>query len=392
MAAASAIGVSLGSVVFFASSFSLLSSAVSAEFGWRAADMAYAAAIFLGGQALTLPLWGWLIDRFGTRRMAAAGIALFAVSLVVLSRAASLTGFYLAFALMSVVSGPTNVVSYARVISLWFTGRRGLALGAVAGAQAGGSVLLPLAMQWSIATGGWSEGLLALAALEIVVCCAVVLPFVKDPPGGGGSRREAARADEAPVDGQGRAFLRSPVFWGLMLCFAIAGLTFYAITTHMVFILGWTSGILPREAARVLAAGGAAVLLGRLACGFLLDKMSPPVVAIGLYLLAALAAGLFAWGTSYAVALCAAVLLGFNAGGEGDLMPYLAGRYFGLRSVARVLGWFIAAFFTGAIAGTVLLPMQAAAWGTAQAPLLALVAMQVIAVGIFARLAYLARG
>lgn len=381
------MGVALGSVVFFASSFSLLSAAVSAQFGWRAADTAYAAAIFLGGQALTLPLWGRLIDRFGTRRMAAAGITLFAVSLVVLSRVDTLAGFYLAFALMSVVSGPTNVVSYARVVSLWFSGRRGMALGAVAAAQAGGSVLLALGMQWFIATVGWPDGLLALAGLELVVCCAVVLPFIKDPPAGARSRGDTVTAGAAPAAGQARAVLRDPVFWGLMLCFAIAGLTFYAITTHMVFILGWTAGILPREAAQVIAAGGAAILLGRLACGFLLDKVSPPLVAIGLYLLAAVAAGLFAWGTSYAVALCAAVLLGFNAGGEGDLMPYLAGRYFGLGSVARVLGWFIAAFFAGAIAGTVLLPLLAAAWGTVKAPLLALVAMQGIAVGIFAYLA-----
>ena len=34
-----------------------------------------------------------------------------------------------------------------------------------------------------------------------------------------------------------------------------------------------------------------------------------------------------------------------SVGGESDLMPYLAGRYFGTRSLSTVFGWFLAAFF-----------------------------------------------
>lgn len=388
MAAASAAGVAVGSIVFFGSSFSLLAAALSAEFGWLTADTSYGAAIFLAGQALTLPLWGRLIDRYGTRAMAVLGLALFSVALVVLSRTSSLMGFYLGFALLSVVSVPTNVVSYARVISLWFSRRRGMALGSVAAAQAAGGSLLPLAMQWFIATSGWSRGLLALAALEMLVCLVVVLPFVKDPPADWREREQTRDHEQqavvAPAGIRLAALLRSPLFWALASCFAIAGLTVYSITVHMVFILARTSGALPREAAQVLAAGGASLLVGRLACGFLLDKLRAPVVAIGMCLLAALAAGLFAWGTTHAVALCAAVLLGLHAGGESDLMPYMAGRYFGLQSVARVLGWFIAAFFTGAIAGTILLPRLAVWFGSVKTPLLALVVLQCLAAGILA--------
>jgi hypothetical protein len=41
----------------------------------------------------------------------------------------------------------------------------------------------------------------------------------------------------------------------------------------------------------------------------------------------------------------ATILNGLAVGGDSDLMPYLASRYFGTRAVSRILGWLLFGLF-----------------------------------------------
>lgn len=142
--------------------FALLASAWARQFGWSQPDLANAATIFLLVQTAMYPVCGWMLDRWGSRKVATGSIALFAISLILLSQIGhSLTQMYLAFGLVSLVSAGTNVVSYARAIALWFDRRRGLALGLAASAQAVGSFLIPILAQKIIAQSGWSAALLS---------------------------------------------------------------------------------------------------------------------------------------------------------------------------------------------------------------------------------------
>jgi len=49
--------------------------------------------------------------------------------------------------------------------------------------------------------------------------------------------------------------------------------------------------------------------------------------------------------------LLAAALLGLAAGAEGDLMPFLVSRYFGMRSMAEIYGCMFGAFTLGNATG-----------------------------------------
>ena len=72
-----------------------------------------------------------------------------------------------------------------------------------------------------------------------------------------------------------------------------------------------------------------------------------------------------------------------SAGGEGDLLPYLAGRYFGARAVSKVFGWFLCAYFAGAAIGPVAFA-QASAWFQGPTtPLYTMAALQVLPVLLF---------
>lgn len=387
----SGIGIAFGSSVFMAAGFALLASAWARQFGWTQSDLAKAATVFLLVQTAMYPVCGWMLDRWGSRKVAMGSIALFAIALVLLSQIEnSLTQMYLAFGLVSLVSAGTNVVSYARAIALWFDRRRGLALGLAASAQAIGSFLIPILAQKIITQSGWSAALLSLAVFELFVCLPLVALLVKDSPASCGlspNRAEPAEAiatakrDVAGMDIHD--IIRTATFWKLAVCFAIMGMSLYAIAANIVFILTETAGMALAGVAMIQAVSGIAVLFGRVGFGYLLDKLQAPIVGILTIMLAAACYGMYATTTIPALLFVAAALGGIAVGGETDLMPYLASRYFGTRAVSKTFGWFLSAFFIGAAIGPIAFAQLSAAYNGAVVPLIMLAALQLVPAALF---------
>ncbi|MEW6645413.1 MAG: MFS transporter [Pseudomonadota bacterium] len=386
------VGIAFGSAPFFAAGFALLAAGMAHDFGWTQPQVAQAATIFLLLQTITYPICGWPLDRFGSRRFAVASIVMFAVALVLLSQVGSLIQFYLAFALIGLVSAGTNVLSYARALALWFNRKRGLALGFAASAQAVGAFLIPIVGQKIIAEHGWSVALLVLAAIEIVVCLPLVAWLVKDSPAPYGLQPDgvapaaatgAAPSGDAEFGMDVGAIVRTTTFWKLAVAFAMIGMSFYAIAPNVVYILTKTAGMSHGEIAKIQAVVGIAVLFGRIGFGYLLDRVHAPVVGVMTVAMSACCALVYATQTAPNIILLAAIMSGFALGGETDLLPYLASRYFGTESVSRIFGWFLFAFFLGATVGPMAFAWVSAACDSVVVPLVILAALQVIPALLF---------
>ena len=380
VAGGSAIGVAFGSAPFFSAAWALLGVSWTAAFGWSAHELAMGATLFLAAQVAAFPVSGWLLDRLGSRRVACASIALFGGLLIALSRMdGSLPVFYALAALLGLAGAATNFIAYARVISTWFDRRRGLAIGLVASSQAVGLVAIPFATQGLAEAQGWPGPLLALGCFELLVCLPAVWLLVEERPAAPGV---PARHPEGP---QWAAILRSPVFWKLLACISLEGLAIYAILPNTVLILGQTAGLGAHEVAGVVSLAGAAFLVGRVGFGALLDRM--PARGLFILLLGLLACGLllYAFAGSINMVRAGALLLGAAGGGQSDLMPYVASRYFGTRSVSTVFGLLLLGFFGGAAAGPVLFVSAADSAGVVGA-LVALAALQVVPAALFATL------
>ncbi|MPZ45683.1 MAG: hypothetical protein GEV05_20280 [Betaproteobacteria bacterium] len=67
------------------------------ERGWSKTALAGAAAMKSTETAVLGPVLGWMVDRFGARDIVRAGIVLFGIGFMLLSRIETLTGFYGAF-------------------------------------------------------------------------------------------------------------------------------------------------------------------------------------------------------------------------------------------------------------------------------------------------------
>ena len=83
-------------------SFSAYVLPLQAEFGWSRTILASAFALIRLESGLLGPLQGWLIDRFGPRKVMTVGNGLFAIGFLLFGRTTSLTTFYVALAIIAI--------------------------------------------------------------------------------------------------------------------------------------------------------------------------------------------------------------------------------------------------------------------------------------------------
>jgi hypothetical protein len=96
---------------------------------------------------------------------------------------------------------------------------------------------------------------------------------------------------------------------------------------------------------------GAAVMIGRVGTGYLLDRFFAPYVGALFFGGVAAGVGLFLWGGATLVAFVGAFLIGLSMGAEVDIIPYLIGRYFGLRCFAEIYSVAFGAFVLAGAVG-----------------------------------------
>src|SRR5438067_2036562 len=118
---------------------------------------------------------GPLADRFGSRRLAFAGMILTGLGLAAASTAHSLWEVYAGYGLGVGVGVGCAYVPAVGAVQRWFVRRRGFASGlAVAGIGVGTLVMPPLA-SLLIGSLGWCGAYLALGTLALVLGCSVAL-------------------------------------------------------------------------------------------------------------------------------------------------------------------------------------------------------------------------
>jgi cyanate permease len=123
---------------------------------------------------------------------------------------------------------------------------------------------------------------------------------------------------------------------------------------------------------------GSAVLIGRVGIGYLLDRIFAPRLAALCFTSTAFGIGLL-WLGSTKMAFAGAFLVGFGLGAEVDLIPYLTGRYFGLRAFGKIYSSAFAAFAVAGAFGPLIMGAGFDKTGSYRVPLIAFVAATLLA-------------
>lgn len=346
VAAGSAVGVFFSTLLFY--TFAVFLKPLSAEQGWSREALSSAYGLMAATAAVCAPLWGHLLDRLGTRRIAVPCLALAGCALASLAALTPRPGhLYATFAVLGVAASGTTALPYSRAVSTWFDRRRGTALAVVMSGAAVGGIVHPPAAQALLGLAGWRGAYLVLGGLILAVALPSVLRFV----------RERAATAAGPMSAAGlsvREGLGSRAFWLLVLMVFAGAVVNNAAIVHLAALLT-DRGVPGHQAAIAVSTLGAATLAGRLLTGWLLDRFHAPRVAFAMLVLAALGTFLFASARSFTQGVLAALLIGFGIGGEYDVTPYLLSRYFGLRSLSTLYGLTWTGAGLGAAAGPILL-------------------------------------
>lgn len=256
------VGLNLGAL----SSLSVFLKPVSQEFGWPrgATALAYTIATVTIGVAGVL--WGRLADRYGTRPFVVLGALAQPTALLLLSSLGSLPQFYAFYILLGALGVAAVNVPIIANVGLWFTRRKGTALGVLSAGGPMGQVLVVFLAGHVIVADGWRTAYLMLAVIYAVVSIPLAL-MVRTPP-----LLAAVRSGGGVASADGR-FLPAPlvIAW-LSLASIFCCATMSVPIVHTVAMLT-DRGMPYGEAVRVFLVIMGSGMLGRILLGRLTDYL-----------------------------------------------------------------------------------------------------------------------
>ena len=293
-----------------------------------------------------LPM-GWCADRFGPRRTVIVGGLFFGSGMALAGAVSELWQLYVLYGGLIAVGVGAVWSPLVSTVSRWFVARRGLALGlAVLGSGSGVFFIAPLA-EFLIATAGLRLTYLWLDAISGGLIVLTAFFLVRDPAAHG-LRPYGANADvidsPAPNSGPGGRlsdFLTVPHFWRMTLSFGLwwfAGAIVYIQIIPFLLEKGFTTA----SAATYVTVFGAANCLGRIAFGWLSDRIGSVWSYRAAVLTCAAASSGFAAGDGTTVIAVIVGVLGFGVGGVSAQLTAVSVDLFGTRAAGAMMGTVLA--------------------------------------------------
>ena len=240
------------------------------------------------------------------------------------------------------IQGCSNM-AVATLINNWFYEKKGTATGiALAGTGLFGSVMVPI-VTWVIGAYGWQWGYRLLSAVGVAVLFPVITLFMRARPEEMGLTPYGARPQaEAEEKGQEEEIgftrgqvLKMPSFYLVMAGMFLTLLAGICMQGHLMSHLtdiGYSSAF----ASRVVSAAMIALMVGKIAMGWVFDRFGVMVGCISAAVSAGV--GLAALIFSYipGVPYLAAAGLGYTLALGSVASSLITNRYFGARDFARV--------------------------------------------------------
>jgi len=371
-------------------SFSIFYVAILKEFHWSRADTAGAFSLSMLVFSVCGPLVGWLMDRFGARRVMPFGVIVLTIGVLSSSFISSLWQLYLFYGIL-MAAGVTHIgfIPNVLIISNWFFRHRALALGiANAGRGAGVLILLPL-IQYAIQTVGWRHAYVLLGALVFIVLFPLLSIFQRGSPLDKGLTRlgdpdNASPKGENPKPVPGGPSLpeamRSYRFWALGILGTIRGAGFSGLFVHAVAYMA-DMGYPTLFAAAMFGLAAAFRSGGGIAGGFFSDRYgreSAFTIFSVLTFTGTLSLIFSKPGTPFMI-YAFAILYGLGSGATGTISSSLQADIFQGKSFGLIFGVIQAATGIGAALGAWLTGLIYDTLGTYLPALQGMLAIYVIA-------------
>ena len=342
--------------------FGVFFNPIREEFGWPAAITALAFSIYRLEAGIGAPLVGFLVDKFGPRRLMLFGVGVVGLGFIMLSRIDSLLSFYTAFITLSLgFSFSMGGVSQVAVVN-WFRRRLGLALGVMmVGAGLTGTIAPLLALlishyDWRttlviVGVGAWVVGLPMSMVVRHRPEHYGMLPDGDEAADVATNSADSEKYSSTEIEGvHWSKALMSRSFWFVSLASGLGGVSISAVIVLLVPYLE-SVGVPREQAAFTITFLTLSSLIGRLGMGWLGDRIDKRHLLAVAFIVQALGVLVLSVVTEFWMIGPFLLLFGPAYGGGIPLRPALLAGYFGRKYFGTIQGLNQTVLAIGGIAG-----------------------------------------
>ena len=336
------LGASVTAMIMIANlqySWTLFVKPVQTGTGWKLSDIQWAFTLFILFQTWVQPIQGWLIDRMGPRIFTSLAAVLCGIGWGGLGMATSIPMFWALY----ILAGIGAALVYGGCIGSalkWFTDRRGMAAGIIAGGYGGGAALFTPLIAWILSHQGYRSAFLWTGLLQGGIIL-IVAQFLCHPD----PSEQAAPARTAAASAIGtRQFttgemLRTRQFYllyAMFLMMATGGLLVTANSGPMAASWGISVTALTLATSLNAMANG----LSRIGWGWISDRIGrETAMAVAFLLQAVCLMFVLTFGRNSGALFTISLVCVYLTWGEVfSLFPSLVGDYYGTRHATSNYG------------------------------------------------------
>ena len=211
---------------------------LTASLGATLAQVQVTFSVLIVLQTFLSPLQGFLIDKFGPRKLLSVGAALTGASWVAAAYVDSLWGLYLTYGMMGGIGTGIIYVGVVGMMVQWFPDRRGLATGVVAAGYGFGAIVTTFPISKSLASTGFENTLILygfiIGAVGILAALGMRRPDKTIGAVAPSRLQEAMSGVSTSLRSYTpREMLRNPIFWLLFMMMTMMSTTGLMVISQM---------------------------------------------------------------------------------------------------------------------------------------------------------------
>lgn len=327
-------------------------SALQRDYNWSSGLLSGAFALSRAESSFLGPIEGFLVDKFGTRKMVIIGMFIMVFGFLLLSTVDGITDFYIALVVIALGTGVGGFLPIMAALTNWFNKFRARAMAlATLGVNVGG--LLVVVLTWSVDNYGWRTSAIGFGVFVLIL----ILPIgkiLRNQPEDMGLKPdgdiaiESANTDttnsvDTPIseidsdDMTVHEALRSQAFWLLSLVHGIAVMGLSALAVHQIERMV-VVGVSLQMAGLVVSIYTGIGIFFRLLSGYLADKFDKRYIIAIFLLFQAAALFVFAQGETITMFVIFGLLFAPGWSGRGAALTALRGELFGRKKFASITG------------------------------------------------------
>ena len=248
--------------------------------GWTRDLSSNAGALVLVLMAVSSPIAGNLIDRYGPRAVCSAGLMCLGIGVFAVTFSNEAWHLILAYGgLIGIGAGTIAMPMVSAAVAIYFKSNQGLASGIGFSGATGGQLFAMPVLGLLVTWIGWRGTYVAMFVAIFIFAVAVWFLLRNGKP------REVTR-EAAVSDSLGTRLKKlgtSSTFWLLFVGFIVCGFTTAGVIEVHLLPYAELCGFGAIEGATAYGIHGGFNMIGVILCGFLADRMHRPRLLAGLY-------------------------------------------------------------------------------------------------------------